>query len=164
MDDKKYQLVPNGAPVIQDPDNWVDEFFSDVEANNARRKSEHRPKKQHPHAKLKADARAALSLWKKRTGISAYYLPYFVGSVLLGEGRMKRKVPVGKKGAADSFIAVLGTVVAAEAKTGSGELSPAQREFRRRWLKTGCPFVEYRTPEQLTDFLTLVAAERGFVF
>ena len=61
---------------------------------------------QHPHAKLKADARAALSNWKQRTGISAYYLPYFVGAVLVGDGRAKRKALVGKKGAADAIAAI----------------------------------------------------------
>jgi hypothetical protein len=145
-------------------DNWVDEFFSDVERNISRRKRDHKPKQQHPHAKLKAEARAALSLWKKRTGISAYYLPYFVGVAFLGIGKAQRKAYIGKKGAADSFIGLLSTVVAAEAKTGSGELEPAQIEFRRRWEKCGLPFIEYRSPEQLTDFLTQIAAQRGKIF
>lgn len=110
---------------------------------------EPRKKTQTPHSKLKSEARAALSLWKKRTGISAYYLPYFVGSVTIE----RRKFPVGKKGAADSFIAVLGTVLAAEAKAGGDRLSDAQAEFRRRWEKTGCPFVEYRSAQELVDAL-----------
>lgn len=117
-----------------------------------------------PAVKLKAEARKALSLWKQRTGISAYYIPYFAGRVTVGDGRVKRTYPVGKKGASDSFIAVLGTVLAAEAKAGRDVLSDAQKEFRRRWVKTGCPFIEYRTPQELTDALDQIAAQRGKIF
>lgn len=142
--------------------SWVDEFLDDVQANIDRRAREKKPKRtQTPAQKLKADARKALSLWKQRTGISAYYVPYFAGRVTVGDGRVKRTYPVGKKGASDSFIAVLGTVLAAEAKAGSDVLSDAQKEFRRRWVKTGNPFVEYRTPQDLTDALDQIAAQRG---
>jgi hypothetical protein len=140
----------------------LDEFFEDVERNIAARKRDHKPKQEHPHAKLKREARTALSLWKKRTGISAYYLPYFVGVAYLGAGRVKRKAYIGKKGVSDSFIGLLGTVVAAEAKTGDAVLKPDQREFRRRWEKAGLPFCEYRTPQQLIDFLDLTAARQGW--
>lgn len=145
--------------------SWVDEFLEDVENNIARREREKKPKRaQTPAQKLKADARKALSLWKQRTGISAYYIPYFAGKVTVGDGRVKRTYPVGKKGAADSFIAVLGTVLAAEAKAGADVLSDAQKEFRRRWTKTGNPFVEYRTPQELVDALDQIAAQRGKLF
>ena len=117
-------------------------------------------KTQTPAQILKAEGRKALSLWKQRTGISAYYIPYFVGHVYVGEGRVKRKYPIGKNGAADSFIAILGTVLAAEAKANNDVLSDKQKEFRRRWTKTGCPFVEYRTPQQLVAALDRIAAER----
>lgn len=118
-------------------------------------------KGQTPHTKLKAEARAALSLWKQRTGISAYYVPYFVGTVLVGDGRAKRKVPIGKKGVADSFVAVLGTVLAAEAKAGSDRASPDQIRFRDRWLKTGNPYVLYRSAAEFVDALDQIAAQRG---
>jgi len=39
-----------------------------------------------------------------------------------------------------------------------------QKEFRRRWEKTGCPFVVYRTPADLTDALDQIAAQRGKLF
>jgi len=109
---------------------------------------------------LKAEGRKALSLWKQRTGISAYYIPYFVGQAYVGDGRVKRKYPIGKSGAADSFIAVLGTVLAAEAKANNDVLSDKQKEFRRRWIKTGNPFVEYRTAAQLVAALDRIATER----
>lgn len=118
----------------------------------------------HPHAKLKADARAALSNWKARTGISAYYLPYFVGSVLVGDGRAKRKALIGKKGAADSFIALLGCVLAAECKTGDARATPDQIAFRDRWLATGNPYVLYRSVKEFTDALDQIAAQRGRIF
>lgn len=114
-----------------------------------------------PHTKLKADARAALSLWKQRTGISAYYVPYFVGQVILPGGR---KASVGKKGCADSFIAVCGCVLAAEAKAGHDRASPDQVKFRDRWLKTGNPYVLYRSATELTDALDQIAAQRGKLF
>lgn len=114
-----------------------------------------------PHAKLKADARAALSLWKQRTGISAYYLPYFVGAVMVGEGRTKRRAAVGKKGAADSFIALCGCVLAAEAKAGSDRASPDQIAFRDRWLKTGNEYVLYRSAAELVAALDRILATRG---
>lgn len=115
---------------------------------------------QHPHAKLKADARAALSNWKQRTGISAYYLPYFVGAVLVGDGRAKRKALVGKKGAADSFVALLGTVLAAEAKTGDARATPDQIAFRDRWIRTGNPYVLYRSAAEFVAALDRIVAER----
>lgn len=135
---------------------WAMTEFGWVEEPAPRQRS-----KQTPAQKLKAEARKALSLWKQRTGISAYYIPYFVGRVYVGDGRVKRKYPIGKNGAADSFIAVLGTVLAAECKANDDALSDAQRKFRHRWTKTGCPFVEYRTPRDLTDALDLIAAQRG---
>ena len=111
-----------------------------------------------PHTRLKADARIAFSIWKQRTGISGYYLPYFVGSVMLPGGR---KASVGKRGAADSFIAVCGCVLAAEAKAGNDRASPDQIKFRDRWLKTGNPYVLYRSAKELTDALDQIAAQRG---
>lgn len=118
-------------------------------------------KAQTPHTKLKADARIALSNWKQRTGISAYYLPYFVGKVSLPGGR---SASVGKRGAADSFIAVLGCVLAAEAKAGQDRASPDQIAFRDRWLKTGNPYVLYRSAAEFIDALDQIAAQRGRLF
>lgn len=145
-----------------DEKSWVDEFIEDVEANIARRAAEPKRRSNHSaHSILKSNGVKAFTLWKQRTGISGYYVPYFVGKVWLGEGRAKRMVYIGKKGVCDGFFATCGTTLAAEAKTGSGALEPDQVEFRRRWLLSGNPFVEYRTPAQLIDALDQIAAQRG---
>lgn len=116
------------------------------------------------HNQAKADLRKTLSLWKGRTGISAYYIPYFVGKVWLGEGRTKRRAYIGKPGVADCFIATMGQVIACEVKTGAGEPSALQANFRERWIKTGNPHIVYRRPTDLTDALDQIAAQKGMLF
>jgi hypothetical protein len=124
-----------------------------------------KPRSQHnAHNDKKAELRVVLSNWKKRTGISAYYIPYFVGKVWLGEGRVKRAGYIGKPGIADCFVATMGTVVACEVKSGGGEASALQESFKQRWLKTGNPHVLYRQPADLTDCLDQIAATKGLIF
>lgn len=144
-------------------DNFLEDvFFPDVEAAIARRESAVKRKSHHSaHSKLKSDGVKAFALWKRRTGNDGFYVPYFVGKAWLGEGRVKRMVYIGKKGVCDGFFATCGTTLAAEAKTGTGALESDQVEFRRRWLLTGNPFVEYHTPQQLVDALDQIAAQRG---
>jgi hypothetical protein len=112
------------------------------------------------HSAKKAELRQTLSRWKSRTGISAYYFPYFVGKAWLGEGRAKRMTYIGKVGVADCFVAVLGCVIACEVKTGAADLGALQAVFRDRWTKTGNPHIVYRQPSDLTDVLDRLARER----
>jgi hypothetical protein len=123
-----------------------------------------RPSQHDAHNQAKADLRKALSLWKGRTGISAYYIPYFVGKVWLGEGRTKRRGYIGKPGVADCFVATMGCVIACEVKTGSGEPSALQAAFKERWDRTGNPHIVYRKASDLTDCLDQIAASKGLLF
>jgi hypothetical protein len=115
-----------------------------------------------PHAKLKAAARVALSNWKHRTGIKAKLLPYFVGKVKTHDGA--RSYQVGKTGTGDDLIGLLGTCVMVEYKAGEDRQSPDQRDMQRDWEETGNPYVLVRKPADLTDFLDLLAAEKGYIF
>jgi hypothetical protein len=123
-----------------------------------------RPSQHSAHNDAKAELRKVLSNWKARTGISAYYIPYFVGKVYLGEGRAKRKAYIGKPGVADCFIATMGCVIACEVKTGAGEASALQEAFKQRWIKTDNPHIIYRKPADLTDMLDQIAASKGLIF
>jgi hypothetical protein len=117
-----------------------------------------------PHNDAKRVLRVTLSLWKVRTGISAYYVPYFVGSAYLGEGRVKRKAYIGKPGIADVFIATMGCVLAVEVKAGKDTVSALQASFKERWERTGNPHIVYRKPSDLTDCLDQIAATKGLLF
>jgi hypothetical protein len=123
-----------------------------------------RPSQHSAHNDAKAELRKVLSNWKARTGISAYYIPYFVGKVWLGDGRVKRKGYIGKPGVADCFIATMGCVLACEVKTGAGEASALQEAFKVRWTKTNNPHIIYRKPSDLTDMLDQIAAQKGLIF
>jgi hypothetical protein len=123
-----------------------------------------RPSQHSAHNDAKAELRVVLSNWKKRTGISAYYIPYFVGKVWLGDGRVKRQAYIGKKGVADCFVATMGCVLACEVKTGAGEPSALQAAFKDRWDRSGNPHIVYRKPSDLTDALDQIAAQKGLLF
>jgi hypothetical protein len=123
-----------------------------------------RPSQHSAHNDAKAELRKVLSNWKARTRISAYYIPYFVGKVWLGEGRNKRPAYIGKPGVADCFVATMGCVIACEVKTGSGDISALQASFRERWTKTMNPHIVYRKPADLTDCLDQIAASKGLLF
>jgi hypothetical protein len=139
---------------------WVTTEMGDVwKPASKKRKSNHSA-----HNDAKAELRKHLSLWKGRTGISAYYIPYFVGKVWLGDGRVKRKGYIGKPGVADCFIATMGCVLACEVKTGAGEASSLQEAFKQRWIKTNNPHIIYRRPTDLTDMLDQIAASKGLLF
>src|SRR6185436_10619583 len=122
-----------------------------------------RPSQHDAHNKAKADLRKTLSNWKARTGISAYYIPYFVGKVWLGEGRSKRRAYIGKPGVADCFIATMCCVLACEVKTGAGDASALQANFKARWEKAGNPHIIYRRPQDLTTCLDELAKQRGLI-
>jgi hypothetical protein len=141
-----------------DDGRWVTTELGQV-WRPAKKRSQH-----NAHNDKKAELRVVLSNWKKRTGISAYYIPYFVGKVWLGEGRVKRPGYIGKPGIADCFVATMGTVVACEVKSGGGEASALQESFKQRWLKTGNPHVLYRQPADITDCLDQIAATKGLIF
>jgi hypothetical protein len=141
------------------PGRWVTTEMGQV-WKPAKKKSQH-----NAHNDKKAELRVVLSNWKKRTGISAYYIPYFVGKVWLGENPRKlRRAWIGKAGVADCFVATMGCVLACEVKTGSGEPSALQAAFQARWEKTGNPHIVYRRPTDLTDALDQIAAQRGKLF
>jgi hypothetical protein len=144
-----------------DDGRWVTTEMGQVWKPTPPRK---KPSQHDAHNKAKAEMRVVLSNWKKRTGISAYYIPYFVGKVWLGEGRAKRRGYIGKPGVADCFVATMGCVLACEVKTGSGEPSALQAAFQARWEKTGNPHIVYRRPTDLTDALDQIAAQRGKLF
>jgi hypothetical protein len=141
-----------------DGGRWIETEFGPVW------KAEKPKRTQTPHAKAKAELRDTLTEWKKRTGVSAYYIPYFVGKVWMGEGRQKRKAHIGRPGVSDVFIATMGCVLACEVKAGRDTPSALQVSFKERWEKTGNPHIVYRKPSDLTDVLDQMAAQRGFIF
>jgi hypothetical protein len=120
-----------------------------------------RSKGQTPHAKLRADGLIEASKLFKRLGLAFEHLPYKTSEVWYGSGKVKTRGFVGKKGAADDLYAFCGTTLAAEAKAGDDTVKANQTEFGLRWTKTGNPHCVYRTPEQLCDAISQVAAQRG---
>jgi len=115
-----------------------------------------------PHAKLKSQCRVELANWKRRTGIKAKLLPYFVGKVQTRDG--EHSYQVGKKGTGDDLIGLLGTCLMVEYKAGDDRQSSGQKEMQVDWEETGNPYVLVRKPTDLTDCLTQIAAQRGYIF
>ena len=159
-DIKRSLRAAAASPGDQDGHYVTTEFGQVWKPAKPKRKSN-----QGAHTQAKADLRKTLSNWKARTGISAYYIPYFVGKVWLGENRHKaRQAYIGKKGVADCFVATMGCVLACEVKTGAGEPSALQASFRERWMKAGNPHIVYRKPSDLTDCLDQIAGRKGYLF
>jgi hypothetical protein len=117
-----------------------------------------------PHAELRKEALIAAVKLFKRLGLDYEHLPYKTSEVWYGAGKDKVRGFVGKVGAADDLYAFCGTTLAAEAKAGNDTVKPDQEQFGLRWTKTGNPHVVYRTPEQLTDAILQIAAQKGHVF
>lgn len=114
-----------------------------------------------PHAALKHKCRAALTKFRQQHDAHVVLLPSIVGKIKTMAGR---EISVGKRGQADDTLLIWGCAIGIEYKAGADRQSEVQRAFQQRWEAAGGHYIICRKPEDLTDFLTLIGAERGRVF
>jgi hypothetical protein len=121
---------------------------------------------QTPHALLKHRCRNALTAWRQANNVSVILTPSIVGRIKTMQGK---EISVGKKGQSDDLIeigryGVLWGVIHAEYKAGKDRQSDDQKRHQEKCEAVGAMYVICRQPSDLTDALTQLAAQKGYIF
>jgi hypothetical protein len=140
---------------------WVTTEMGDVWKPASKKRSG-----QTPHALLKHRCRNALTAWRQAHGVSVILTPSIVGRIKTMQGK---EISVGKKGQSDDLIeigkdGVLWGVIHAEYKAGNDRQSEDQKRHEEKCKAVGATYVICRSPQDLTDALTQMMAQRGALF